>query len=341
MDDLWQNNELKSLFLYCALLPEDYSIPNSQLLGHFTGEGLVVRLGSLKATRNKVDALIERSKIMCTLESGEGEGTIRMHDVLWITSPEPEEGPKFLVQADDSVTEAPEIDKGTFWLYQVGGASHLCNTSEEEDDGEGGGIRPRVIGELSRLNHLTSLHIWFFNITTPDRLTPLANSLQFLKLYHCEGVTRLPTRISDQLTVDGCKDLESVVARKEAKEDPFQCLQELQLHRLILVIYNRLKAVFTKAMALNSVERIRIYNCEGVEEVIEEGAESNDDVSFPKLRVMKLEVVSRLRSICSSGVLYSPELGMVNVWKCPQLRKEPPGVRNKRGLHVTDEDEES
>ncbi|ERM94882.1 hypothetical protein AMTR_s00009p00126150 [Amborella trichopoda] len=105
----------KLFFLFCALYPEDYSISQYELAIHCLGEGLVDRLGSLKATQNKVAALVGSLRTSCMLENGEGEGEgeVRMHDMmrklaLWITSLESKDNLKFLVRARASLKEAPE-----------------------------------------------------------------------------------------------------------------------------------------------------------------------------------------------------------------------------------------
>ncbi|ERM99247.1 disease resistance protein RPS2 [Amborella trichopoda] len=113
--DRLESDTHKSLFLFCALYPEDYSIKQNELAIHCIGEGFVDRLGTLRATRNKVATLVGSLKTACMLKNGEeeGEGEVRMHDMmrelaLWITSPETEDGPKFLVQAQASLKVAPE-----------------------------------------------------------------------------------------------------------------------------------------------------------------------------------------------------------------------------------------
>ncbi|KAJ4958729.1 hypothetical protein NE237_025840 [Protea cynaroides] len=92
-----------------------------EILDFCIGEGLVDRLGSLTAARNKGEALIGSLKAACMLEDGEYEGSVRMHDrmrelALWITSPESDSSAKFLIRTGGSIVEAPQAIE---WGYNV------------------------------------------------------------------------------------------------------------------------------------------------------------------------------------------------------------------------------
>ncbi|XP_042512003.1 disease resistance protein RPS5-like [Macadamia integrifolia] len=116
--DRLENDMLRSLFLYCACFPEDYNIDiaGDDMLNYCVGEGLLDKLGSLKAARNKGEYLIESLKIGCMLEDGEYEGSVKMHDMMrelaiWITSSsslESGSSPKFLIKTGKSFKEAPQ-----------------------------------------------------------------------------------------------------------------------------------------------------------------------------------------------------------------------------------------
>ncbi|XP_011623748.2 LOW QUALITY PROTEIN: disease resistance protein At4g27190, partial [Amborella trichopoda] len=80
--DRLESDMHESLFLFCALFPENCSIHRYELAVLCIGEGLVDRLGSLRATHNKVATLVGSLKSSCMLENGEEEGEVRMHDII-------------------------------------------------------------------------------------------------------------------------------------------------------------------------------------------------------------------------------------------------------------------
>ncbi|XP_042518634.1 disease resistance protein RPS5-like [Macadamia integrifolia] len=114
--DSLDNEMLKSLFLYCACFPEDYNIRGDldDMLNYWVGEVIVDQLGSLKASRDKFEDLIQSLKISCMLEDGEEKGSVRVHSImrdlaLWITSLEYSDSSiKFLNRTGISVKEAPK-----------------------------------------------------------------------------------------------------------------------------------------------------------------------------------------------------------------------------------------
>ncbi|XP_043710605.1 probable disease resistance protein At1g61300 [Telopea speciosissima] len=120
--DRLENDMLRSLFLYCACFCEDYNfeIGGYELLDYCIGKGLVDKLGSLKAARNKVEDLIESLKIACMLEDGDHKSsTVKMHDMmrelaLWITSSEYTDNSslnKFLIRTGESVTDLFKVKR--------------------------------------------------------------------------------------------------------------------------------------------------------------------------------------------------------------------------------------
>ncbi|ERN02358.1 hypothetical protein AMTR_s00096p00056370 [Amborella trichopoda] len=179
-----------------------------------------------------------------------------------------------------------------------------------------------------------------------DALTALDESqcLSTLFISHCEDVRRVPTRISDILFIESCEELEHVVVGEDAKDDSLQSLND-NLRKIEIWKCDRLKVVFNKGMArrLDNLEEINVWDCCGVEEVIDDDEEAEDDgssllLTLPKLRRLRLRDLPQLCSICSKHILHCPLIQNVEVVECPQL-KEPLRVCNALGLlFITGED---
>ncbi|ERN03891.1 disease resistance protein RPS2 [Amborella trichopoda] len=123
--DKLDDDDLRSLFLFCALYPEDYIMREYELLNWCIGEGWVDRVGDLNSAIKKLPTLVRRLKLACMLETGDEEGsdlddeiTVKMHDVLrhmalWITSIRSRsgQGAKFLALPRAGLSEAPDASK--------------------------------------------------------------------------------------------------------------------------------------------------------------------------------------------------------------------------------------
>ncbi|KAL4198756.1 hypothetical protein AMTRI_Chr03g141670 [Amborella trichopoda] len=190
-----------------------------------------------------------------------------------------------------------------------------------------------------------------------DALTALDESqcLSTLFISHCEDVRRVPTRISDILFIESCEELEHVVLERVVASifpkldaicvgvPPPHCFSNLR--KIEIWKCDRLKVVFNKGMArrLDNLEEINVWDCCGVEEVIDDDEEAEDDgssllLTLPKLRRLRLRDLPQLCSICSKHILHCPLIQNVEVVECPQL-KEPLRVCNALGLlFITGED---
>ncbi|GKV16378.1 hypothetical protein SLEP1_g27029 [Rubroshorea leprosula] len=80
--------------------------------------------------------------------------------------------------------------------------------------------------------------------------------------------------------------------------------------------------------ALQNLEEIRVWNCAEMEEII---ASSDSDASsdkftftFPKLRMLELGNLPKLKSICSAkGVMIYDSIEEIDIYKCPELKRNP------------------
>ncbi|KAF5727983.1 disease resistance family protein [Tripterygium wilfordii] len=101
-------------FLYCSLYPESFSIETSELIQCWIADGLIDEHQTLEESFNHGIALIENLKDSCMLEEGEGDGTVKMHDILrdlarWMSK---ESG--FFCQSGISLLEIPQTLQKSF-----------------------------------------------------------------------------------------------------------------------------------------------------------------------------------------------------------------------------------
>ncbi|KAL4192941.1 hypothetical protein AMTRI_Chr06g196830 [Amborella trichopoda] len=294
--DRLESDMHESLFLFCALFPENCSIHRYELAVLCIGEGLVDRLGSLRATHNKVATLVGSLKSSCMLENGEEEGEVRMHDIIH---------QKFLVREGASLREAPDA---TEWE-----AVDRISLSENELE---------FLPELSQGNNnnetlaaIPSQQVVSLNAGT--RIESLPSSLPLSHL--------VDLRV---LILRGCSCLQEL--------PPIGRLQQLQVLDLwccknLKTMPDGMGDI-SKLRYLNlSVTTFEIHKgCEGLEEVIEED-NNNDGPSPLSLTLSKLIT---LRSICGKCVLFCPLIYHVMIEECPQLEKEPLDVYSANGALV-------
>ncbi|ERN09508.1 hypothetical protein AMTR_s00029p00123080 [Amborella trichopoda] len=173
----------------------------------------------------------------------------------------------------------------------------------------GGGASTKELTRLSHLTSidisLTDVDIshWLKLLAsrTRDNVTNYAldllegaMNLQHLSIFLCTGMIHAPTRCLESLGIDNCGDLEHLKVGTQAKEDAFQRLAVLHLSLLpnlkrvctgvrpsrcfgVLRTIDiekcpELQILFTKGIAQNlvSLEEIKVLNCEGMEEMIED-----------------------------------------------------------------------
>ncbi|KAJ4958911.1 hypothetical protein NE237_026022 [Protea cynaroides] len=206
--DKLQDDMLRSLFLYCACFPEDSDIFTRNILDYCVGEGLVDKLSSLMAVKNKGKAMIKTLKIASMLEDGLSEGSVRMHDMmrelaLMITFSGSDGSSKFLTRVGKSIEEAPHAKE---WLDTT--MVLLKNTQIEKlpELGEKcpklttlqlmGNFILKIVPEINFLQHLDHLHILDLSFSLkleylPNSLSCLLN-LRVLRLPGCRRLRALP-----------------------------------------------------------------------------------------------------------------------------------------------------
>ncbi|RWW76368.1 hypothetical protein BHE74_00015530 [Ensete ventricosum] len=205
------------------------------------------------------------------------------------------------------------------------------------------------------------------------RSDPLARSTQRLSLAHCQGMESLQLlefkkmRHLKELYIDSCNQLQDLIVDHVEKEDTgipsakkrddLKLLTLAFLPDLVRVSlgpaphrFQHLRDLTIKScpklgnvswvLRLESLERLVISQCDGLEEVVHEGSDTRTNGApeveeegveaceqrrdgFPKLRSMVLSDLHRLRSICQSKDL--PCLQNIKVERCPNLRRLPVG----------------
>ncbi|XP_042518635.1 disease resistance protein RPS2-like [Macadamia integrifolia] len=215
--DSLENEMFKSLFLYCACFPEDYNIRGDldDMLNYWVGEVIVDQLGSLKASRDKFEDLIQSLKISCMLEDGEEKGSVRVHSImrdlaLWITSSEYSDSSiKFLNRTGISVKEAPKahewvnasrislIDTQIKKFPELGEACQKL-TAFLFRENKHFSVIPQT-NFLQHMGHLRVLDLSSQNLASfPNSLSCLVNIL-VLRLHMCKRLRALPLPVLGML----------------------------------------------------------------------------------------------------------------------------------------------
>ncbi|GKV44770.1 hypothetical protein SLEP1_g51926 [Rubroshorea leprosula] len=74
--------------------------------------------------------------------------------------------------------------------------------------------------------------------------------------------------------------------------------------------------------ALQNLEEIKVWNCTEMEEII--ASSDNFTFTFPKLRMLELVNLPKLKSICSAkGVMIYDSIEEIKISTCPELKKNP------------------
>ncbi|GAV75442.1 NB-ARC domain-containing protein [Cephalotus follicularis] len=112
--DSIRDGKIKSCFLYCALFPEDFSIPKEELIEYWIGEGFLDgydRSGAENEGYEIIGFLLQAS----LLEDGDENNSVKMHDVvremaLWIANGCGKSvKDHYLVRAGARLVEAPDV----------------------------------------------------------------------------------------------------------------------------------------------------------------------------------------------------------------------------------------
>ncbi|GKV34481.1 hypothetical protein SLEP1_g42852 [Rubroshorea leprosula] len=125
------------------------------------------------------------------------------------------------------------------------------------------------------------------------------------------------------ITVDGCEELEEIIASEEL---PLPKLKRLELRNMpkLKSICGRTKGL--QVRQLQNLESITVDGCEELEEIIasEESEEEDGKFLLPKLKLLDLGDMPKLKSICGrTRVLVCDSLKTLLIGDCPMLKRVP------------------
>ncbi|XP_042487009.1 disease resistance protein RPS2-like [Macadamia integrifolia] len=322
--DRLENDMLRSLFLYCACFPEDYDIRvEDEMLNYCVGEGLIDRLGSLKAARDKCEDLIESLKISCMLEDGGSEGSVRVHDMmqelaLWITSSESDSSPKFLIRNGESVKEAPKAHE---WVDAT--KISLINTQIEELPELGEScpklntllyrytfLHAEVIHNLipptnffQHMDHLSVLDLSNTDLEyLPDSLSCLVNLL-VLRLQWCRKLRALPKlgmlRQLQFLDLSWCGKLDQEILGSECVEGVSSNLRYLNVE------YSEVSIPVGVISRLHKLEELGLYKAEKIKWKMSAAVSSSSSSSSSSINMIHdVGEFSSLTSLTSLSIFF-------------------------------------
>ncbi|TQE00886.1 hypothetical protein C1H46_013426 [Malus baccata] len=133
------------------------------------------------------------------------------------------------------------------------------------------------------------------------------SKLRFLQLYTLPSLTRVWETGSSQQMFTGSS---------------FGNLKSLEVHRC-----NQLKYLFSSSIVklLVSVEDLRVYNCEQMEEIVAAEEETAEIITLPKVKSIKLIRLPKLKYFCGeANTLKLPSLELLKVISVPDLRPFDP-----------------
>uniref|UniRef100_A0A5K1E0K2 Uncharacterized protein n=2 Tax=Nymphaea colorata TaxID=210225 RepID=A0A5K1E0K2_9MAGN len=197
--DYLKGVDLKKLFLYCCLFPEDCDIDIRSLKDICYFDRVLNYVSSHFQSHSRIDKIIEKLKELSLLESGFVDNYyVKMHDLvrdmaLWITSEG--EGPRFYVKAGVGLTEVPEDEVD--W-EEVEIISLMMNDLQTlPDEPKGTKVRMLLLGQNSGLRsipfsffvHMDGMQVLDLSDTAISSLPPsisLLKKLKVLLLTNCE-----------------------------------------------------------------------------------------------------------------------------------------------------------
>ncbi|KAF5187666.1 Disease resistance protein summ2 [Thalictrum thalictroides] len=175
-------------FLFCALFPEDYSIPIVPLLRSWIGAGYIGSFEDYEEALNKVHNIIGTLQRTCLLEKWrDTDDWVKMHDVirefaLWIACECGQEEGKVFMKSGNALTEIPWTHLHPTVVQKI--SLMRTNISHLENLPTCPNLSIFFAPENQRLNHI----IDNFFLSTP--------ALKFLDLSG-SGITKVPTSICE------------------------------------------------------------------------------------------------------------------------------------------------
>ncbi|KAJ4718613.1 Disease resistance protein [Melia azedarach] len=77
-----KDKKVQHCFLYCALYPEDFTIPKDELIDYWIAEGILDEVETVQAKYDRGHTMLDRLVNSCLLENEERGLCVRMHDLV-------------------------------------------------------------------------------------------------------------------------------------------------------------------------------------------------------------------------------------------------------------------
>ncbi|XP_057957026.1 putative disease resistance protein At4g10780 isoform X2 [Malania oleifera] len=157
------------------------------------------------------------------------------------------------------------------------------------------------------------------------------SSLKVLKVGGCPKIKKLFTRgllqqylpSLETIRVWECEQMEEIVAGEEGREfnGTFSSLIVLEIGGC-----PKIKKLFTRELLqqyLPSLERIRVRECNQMEEIVAGEEEREVNGTFSSLKVLEIGGCPKIKKLLTRGLLqqYLPSLETISVWSCEQMEE--------------------
>ncbi|XP_057969540.1 probable disease resistance protein At1g15890 [Malania oleifera] len=293
-------------FLYCALFPEDSVMKREKLIRYFILERLIDRMDSRQAKFDKGHTILNELENSCLLENamrGENSPNVKMHDLVRDMALQIS-GPGFLVKAGRKLREIPE-DWG--WAQDLERVSLMRNDMTEIKTG----ISPRC----RRLQALKELDLGGTGIEeAPVSMANLVN----LKVLYMDCLKE--NVVVGEEILHQMRDLEKFVGRfgDVRRLPPWLNAYSIIVGSGNVDDFEEMQLYSSRAQYLPSLERIRVWECEQMEEIVASEEEREVNGTFSSLKVLDMDVCPKIKKLFTGGLLqqYLPSLEKI----CLELR---------------------
>ncbi|GLT39729.1 hypothetical protein SLA2020_139050 [Shorea laevis] len=205
--------------------------------------------------------------------------------------------------------------------------------SDPEEGEEGWDIIKKLI--LPKLKSVRLSHLPALKSICSKRVVMVCDSLEEIEIRDCKGLRRSPFCLPPYLSLDELDYLDWVfeaelIAMSALKPSTFSSLKQVEIWGCKRA--NKLFPSWKLVEYLQSLELIKVANCEEMEEIIgsdpeEEGEEGGDIIKkliLPKLKWLRLEYLPTLKSVCNRrAVMVCDSLEHIDISGCEGLRRIP------------------
>ncbi|XP_022734552.1 probable disease resistance protein At4g27220 [Durio zibethinus] len=173
----------------------------------------------------------------------------------------------------------------------------------------------------------------------------LPYDIQLLEVTKCKGMRSLKDICGfedatdlKECRIEECEELESICP-SGCQLQTLESLYLSALHNLKVLVgtfsslkkfhllgCGKLKNLFSAKWLLHNLEEITVRSCEEMEKIIVSEEEGMGTIKYalPKLRILRLENLPELKSICSkNGVMVCDSLQSIVIMDCPKLKRFP------------------